>query len=195
MKHIIYIAVIVILSIFLFKAECGKPSVKGEDIKVGGKTYEVIKRTIDTQYVPYKVQGRTDTLIEDTTVYVEVPYIDSVTLRKYAEEYYTKKVFNDTININFGNVYIQDTVSRNRIISRTWWTDLELPTITETRIVKDKPKNELYVGIKSDFQKNGTFAGIGPSLLIKTKKNRIYGAGVSLVGSNIVYNIQMNIKL
>ena len=195
MKNIIYIAVIIILSIFLFKAECGKPPVKGEEIKVNGKVYEYVDRVIDTHYVRYNIKGRTDTLIEDTTIYVEVPVMDTTAMRKYVEEYYAKKVFNDTIKLDYGKIYIQDTVSTNKIVSRLWNADLLMPTITDTKIVKELPKNELYLGVRMDLEKSGTFVGIGPSLLLKTKRNRIYGVGVNLVGGQPIYNVQLNIKL
>jgi len=193
MKHIVYGLIIAFLLIMLFRSECGKPKV--EIVKVDGKKYEVIKQKIDTQYVRYNVKGRTDTLIEDTTIYVEVPVIDTTAMRKYVEEYYAKKVFNDTIKLDYGKIYIQDTVSTNKIVSRLWNADLLMPTITDTKIVKELPKNELYFGARVDLQKNGTFVGIGPSLLLKTKRNRIYGVGVNLVGGQPIYNVQLNIKL
>ena len=193
MKHIVYGLIIAFLLIMLFRAECGKP--EGKIVKVDGKKYEVLKHTIDTQYVPYKVSGKKDTIVEDTTIYVEVPVMDSNAMRKYVEDYYSKRVYNDTFNIEYGSIYVQDTVSTNKIIGRMWGTDLLIPTITDTKIVKELPKNELYLGARVDLQKNGTFVGIGPSLLLKTKRNRIYGVGVNLVGGQPIYNVQLNIKL
>lgn len=194
MKHIIYGLIIAILLVFLIKAECGKPN-DGKIIKVEGKKVKVIEHKIDTQYVPVKVKGRTDTLIEDTTIYVEVPVMDTNAMRKYLEDYYAKKVFNDTFRINYGKIYVQDTVQQNRIIGRTFGADLLVPVVKEYLTVEKLPKNELYLGVRTDWQKNGTFVGIGPSILLKTKRQRIYGVGVNLVNGKPVYNIQMNIKL
>jgi hypothetical protein len=194
MKHIVYGLIIAFLLILLFRSECGKPKVK-DVIKVNGQKVKVIEHTIDTQYVPVKVKGRTDTLIEDTTIYVEVPVMDTNAMRKYLEDYYTKKVFNDTFRINYGKIYVQDTVQMNKIIGRTFGADLLVPVVKEYLTVEKLPKTELYLGVRTDWQKNGTFVGIGPSLLLKTKRQRIYGVGVNLVNGKPIYNIQMNIKL
>jgi hypothetical protein len=194
MKHIVYGLIISFLLILLFRSECGKPK-DGGIIKVNGQKVKVIEHKIDTQYVPVKVKGRTDTLIEDTTIYVEVPILDSVELRKRLEDYYAKKVFNDTFRINYGKIYVQDTVQQNRIIGRLFGADLLVPVVKESLTVEKLPKNELYLGVRTDWEKNGTFVGIGPSLLLKTKRQRIYGVGVNLVNGKPVYNIQMNIKL
>ncbi len=53
-SNIINVLLALFVLILLYKAECGKPVVPGKDIVVGGKTYEVIKQVIDTQYVTVK---------------------------------------------------------------------------------------------------------------------------------------------
>lgn len=194
MKHIIYGLIIAILLVFLIKAECGKPK-EGKIIKVGGQKVRVIEHKIDTQYISVKQKGKTDTLIEDTIIYVKVPVMDSLLMTKIAEDYYAKRVFNDTFRINYGKIYVQDTVQQNKIIGRTFGADLLVPVVKETLTVEKLPKNEVYLGVRTDWQKNGTFVGIGPSLLLKTKRQRIYGVGVNLVDGKPIYNIQMNIKL
>lgn len=194
MKHIVYGLIIAILLVFLLKAECGKPK-DGGIIKVNGQKVRVIEHKIDTQYVPVKIKGRTDTLIEDTTIYVEVPVIDSLLMSQIANDYYAKRVFNDTLRINYGKIYVQDTVQQNRIIGRSFGADLLVPVVKESLTVEKLPKNELYLGVRTDWEKSGSFVGIGPSLLLKTKRQRIYGVGVSLVNGKPIYNIQMNIKL
>lgn len=194
MKHIVYGLIIAILLVFLLKAECGKPK-DGGIIKVNGQKVRVIEHKIDTQYVPVKIKGRTDTLIEDTTIYVEVPIIDSLLMSQIAKDYYAKRVFNDTFRINYGKIYVQDTVQQNRIVGKSFGADLLVPVVKESLTVEKLPKNELYLGVRTDWEKSGTFVGIGPSLLLKTKRQRIYGVGVSLVNGKPIYNIQMNIKL
>lgn len=194
MKHIIYGLIIAILLVFLIKAECGKPK-EGKIIKVDGQKVRVIEHKIDTQYISVKQKGKTDTLIEDTIIYVKVPVMDSLLMTKIAEDYYAKRVFNDTFRINYGKIYVQDTVQQNKIIGRTFGADLLVPVVKETLTVEKLPKNEVYLGVRTDWQKNGTFVGIGPSLLLKTKRQRIYGVGVNLVDGKPIYNIQMNIKL
>ena len=193
MKHIVYGLIIAFLLIFILKSECGKP--KGEIVKVDGKKYEVLKHTIDTQYVPVKIKGTKDTIVEDTTIYVEVPVMDSTELRKYVEEYYAKKVYNDTIKLEYGKIFIHDTISTNKIINRAFAADLLIPTITDTKIVKELPKNQIYLGVRGDVTQGYSLFGIGPQIMLKTKKNKIYGVGMMMTQDKPIYSVNFAFKL
>jgi len=195
MKHIVYGLIIAFLLIFILKSECGKPKGQGEIVKVDGKKYEVLKHTIDTQYVPVKIKGTNDTIVEDTTIYVEVPVMDSTELRKYVEEYYAKKVYNDTIKLEYGKIYIHDTISTNKIINRAFAADLLIPTITDTKIVKELPKNQIYLGVRGDVTQGYSLFGVGPQIMLKTKKNKIYGVGVMMTQDKPIYSVNFAFKL
>jgi len=195
MKHIVYGLIIAFLLIFILKSECGKPKGQGEIVKVDGKKYEVLKHTIDTQYVPVKIKGTKDTIVEDTTIYVEVPVMDSTELRKYVEEYYAKKVYNDTIKLEYGKIYIHDTISTNKIINRAFAADLLIPTITDTKIVKELPKNQIYLGVRGDVTQGYSLFGVGPQIMLKTKKNKIYGVGVMMTQDKPIYSVNFAFKL
>ena len=193
MKHIVYGLIIAFLLIFILKSECGKP--KGEIVKVDAKKYEVLKHTIDTQYVPVKIKGTKDTIVEDTTIYVEVPVIDSTELRKYVEEYYAKKVYNDTIKLEYGKIFIHDTISTNKIINRAFAADLLIPTITDTKIVKELPKNQLYFGSRVEYAQGLGIGNPSVGLMLKTKKDRMYGVSLGLNNGAPVYSGSIYIKL
>lgn len=195
MKHIVYGLIIAFLLIFILKSECGKPKGQGEIVKVDGKKYEVLKHTIDTQYVPVKIKGTKDTIVEDTTIYVEVPIMDSTELRKYVEEYYAKKVYNDTISIEYGKIFIHDTISTNKIINRAFSADLLIPTITDTKIVKELPKNQIYLGVRGDVTQGYSLFGVGPQIMLKTKKNKIYGVGMMMTQDKPIYSVNFAFKL
>jgi hypothetical protein len=195
MKHIVYGLIIAFLLIFILKSECGKPKGQGEIVKVDGKKYEVLKHTIDTQYVPVKIKGTKDTIVEDTTIYVEVPVMDSTELRKYVEEYYAKKVYNDTIKLEYGKIFIHDTISTNKIINRAFAADLLIPTITDTKIVKELPKNQIYLGVRGDVTQGYSLFGVGPQIMLKTKKNKIYGVGMMMTQDKPIYSVNFAFKL
>mgnify|MGYP006266241229 CR=1 FL=1 len=198
MKNAIYIGIILTLALFLFKAECVNNTQKGETIKVNGKKYEVVSTKIDTVYVkvsPNTVYKRGETIYKDTTIYqkVEIPntMYDSI-----VTEYYAKKVFKDTIKFNsYGNIFITDTIYRNEIHGRSLKSNLEFPSITKTTIVKEKPKNALYIGAKSIVQ-NKSIRAIGTGLMFKTKRERMYGVGAMIDNQkNINFTLDFYIKL
>jgi hypothetical protein len=207
-QHVIYLGVIILLILILFRAECGRPATKGEDIKVNGKKYELVKREIDTVFVKVKpdvVYKQGKTIYRDTTIYQEIPslgamelgdelmhnYYDSILMSHFA-----KRVFTDTIKFGTnGSVYIKDTLQENAILSRTTNSDLIFPTIKETITVKEKPKNQLYLGAKTILG-SSNISGVGTGLMLKTKRDRVYGIGAMIDGQkNVNFTVDFYIKL
>lgn len=207
-QHIVYSGIILFLAVLLFKAECSKAPQKGEDIKVNGKKYELIDRKIDTVLVPVKpdvVYRDGKTIYKDTTIYQKVPILGTSALvdelmKNYYDsilmEHFAKKVFTDTIRFGqYGNVYIKDTIQENAILARIANSDLIFPNVKETLTVKEKPKNQLYLGAKSIIV-NNTIGGIGSGVIFKTKRDRLYGVGAIIDRQkNVNFTLDLYIKL
>ena len=70
------------------------------------------------------------------------------------------------------------------ITGRSTRYNLKYPIITNTVIVPEKKKLQLYVGGGIQGQKSGIINQINANLLLKTKKDHIYGGsfGVNLLG-------------
>lgn len=207
-QHIVYSGIILFLAILLFKAECGKPAQKGEDIKVNGKKYELIDKKIDTVLVPVKpdvVYRDGKTIYKDTTIYQNVPILGTSSLSdelmknhydSILMEHFAKKVFTDTIRFgSYGNVYIRDTLQENAILSRKANSDLIFPNVRETITVKEKPKNQLYLGAKS-IVVNNTIEAIGTGVMLKSKRDRLFGFGALIDRQkNVNFTLDLYIKL
>ena len=100
-------------------------------------------------------------------------------------ELLAKNITSDSIKIDsIGHVYIIDTISQNMITGRSTHYNLKYPIITNTVIVPEKKKLQLYVGGGIQGQKSGIINQINANLLLKTKKDHIYGGsfGVNLLG-------------
>ena len=187
MRDIIFILTIIGLSFFLYK-ECNK-----EPIIIEGEPYEVLKVVRDTDYVPYKVYLPQDTLIKDTTIYVDVPYLDSLKMDSIVREYYAKAVYIDTVKVNpFGYLYLTDTVSHNTIINRSLMADLIFPVYRDTIFIGQPYRKGFYLGSRMDLTERGIF--LGPSVMY-INKNKIYSGGFSLGGGKPFYSVGLNIKL
>jgi len=181
MKNVVYGSIILLLVILLYRAECGSPVVPvgPKKVVVDGKKYDVIKEITDTQYVKYTEKGETDTVVHDTTIYVTIPVLDSVKLDSLVKLYYAKNVHSDTFKLNYGSIYVQDSVQFNKVFGRKWSTDLLIPKETKTTVVKEPAKNQVYFGAGASY---GTAITPSVGLMFKTKQERIYG--VSLGVSN-----------
>ena len=186
MKYIPYIIILVLGIVIWFLWD-------KEPIVVNGEPKEIIKVVKDTSYVRIKIPGTTDTLKIDTTIYVPYPVLDSAKMDSVVNLYVAKNVYKDTFYVlNYGSLYVNDTVQMNKIIKRELSGDLKFPYYRDTIYVGDKKKPEFYVGLRTDIL-NGT--SIGPSIMLRTKDKKIYSIYASYNQGKPVYGIGLNIKL
>jgi hypothetical protein len=177
--------ILILLGIIIFD-KC-TPGKKPEMIRVDGKPYEVLKWKIDTQYVSKKVivakPGKT--IIKDTTIYVKVP--EKVDTLQILKNFYAKNSYKDTLILpdSLGFVSISDTISQNKILFRTFSSDVREKVITDTKIVKDLPKNQVYIGLNSQFSKPSFVNSVGGSILLKTKRDKIFQIGGGVTSNNL----------
>ena len=194
MKNFVYALTVLFLLILLYRAECGSPVIPigSKKVVVDGKKYDVIKEITDTQYVKYTEKGETNTVVHDTTIYVQIPVLDSVKLDSLVKLYYAKNVYFDTLKLNYGSIYVQDSVQFNKIFGRRWSADLLIPKETKTTVVKDPAKNRVYFGAGASY---GTSITPTVGLMLKTKQERIYGVSLGVSNGLPVYGGSIYVKL
>jgi hypothetical protein len=198
-NQIINVLLGILVLVLLYRAECGKPVVPGKTVKIDGKKYEVIKQVIDTQYIKIKETKykKGEDIYHDTTIYVSVPVLDTAQMGSMLSEFYAKNTFKDTMKVGkFGQLYITDTVQYNKLVGRSLSADLMFPSITNTTIVKEKPKAHLYMGARLDYLQGSSIQNPSVGFMLKTKRDRLYGisAGVAPNGKPI-YGASFYIKL
>ena len=178
------ILILILVGIIVFD-RCN-PS-KPEIIKIDGKPYEVIKWKVDTQYFPKKIiiNKPGEVIIKDTTIYVEVP--QKVDTGKILKNFYSKNVYKDTLKLpdSLGYVSLSDTISQNKILFRSFSADVRQKVITDTKIVKDLPKTQVYLGFNSQFSKPDFVNSVGGSILLKTKNDKIFQLGAGVTSQNL----------
>lgn len=176
--YLIIIAALIVI-ILLMKA-CGNPSkiecpeIKQQTVKVDtffieGKDSIVYKPGITTI-----IPGKTEYKDVDTTAILK--------------DYFSKIVYNDTIRLDImGYVLIKDTISQNRIVSRTTVKDYRIPVIKETitNNITPSPKTQLYGGFDILGNKKEPINYFGGSLTLKTKKDQLYNIGLGLTPDGV----------
>jgi hypothetical protein len=156
-------------------------------IKIDGRKYNIIKEVIDTvdvEKVKYIKKGK-DTVYLDTIIYIRVPVnIDTLAIIK---DYFAKRVYKDTLFLpdSLGFVSIVDTITKNSIESRIFNAKVKERIIRDTKIVKDPPKNQLFVGLNSQFGGGSFVTGIGGSLIFKSKDDKLYQLGTGITNNNL----------
>lgn len=186
MKKVFNIKNIIILglvAVILFMKFCTNKTTKvGDNIKRNNKKYEVVDKTTDTVYrdTGYIVYKKGKTIYKDVPVYVKVPI--NVDTQAILKEYYAIKIYKDTFTLkdSLGTIAIQDTISENKIVSRTYDVKVREKIIRDIFYVREKPRNEWYVGGNAGVDAKDLFGFVGSSLLLKNKKERIYNLGLGL---------------
>ena len=202
-KEILIIGLIIV--ILLMRACSGDSSVQEKDIvNVDGKDYELLEQKIDTVFIEKTIEvpkyvPKYITKVE--TVTVEVPAdVDSL---KVVEDYYAKYIVKDTLNLTYefgpeitidslgtkpnpslGFGFLTDTISQNRILSRKIEWNFQIPTIYNTKIVKELPKRQFYYGVGADFNKTDFIQSAKFGILYKDKKDKIFGLNLGVINAN-----------
>jgi hypothetical protein len=173
-------------------------------VNVDGKNYELLKHKIDTVVVDHfktkYVKGENiyhETIVEKEKR-VEVPvYVKGDTIR-IVQDYHKKVLYKDKLVLDndLGSIELTDTISMNKIIGRKWNAQIKERTITDTKIVKELPKNQVYIGVGGVV--GNSLAIAGPTLSLKTKKDNIYGLNIYVdnnlnkyIGVNLAWKIKL----
>ena len=161
-KNILILALIIVVLFFVLA-----PNDMVADNKVITKIDTIIKHDTLRKYQ----KGDSIPFVVLDTIY----QIDQIHDTAYIVNDYNKiKVYSDTLRINTDNsVYIQDTITQNRILGRSFLANLSEKTITITHDIYHKPKNELFIGLLGDLRRFDNKIGIGVGLNYK-KQNESY---------------------
>jgi hypothetical protein len=163
-----------------------KKFVNFKNIRIDGKKYEVLKHTIDTievekvKVVTKKGEDIVHEVIDvDTLVLKELVNVDSAAILR---DYLAKVVYKDTLVLDggLGTIALTDTITKNRILGRTWDAKVKERIIKEEMIVKEPARNQVYYGLNAGFNKEDYVSAIGAGVILKTKKDKIYQLGIGV---------------
>ena len=188
---------IIVLCVFLLLRNCSNGDSETRDIvKVDGKKYElldqkVVEKTVKVPtYVPKYI---TKEVIKEVKIPAD---IDSLAV---VRDYYTKVTVRDTLQLNYdfpeevkdslgnkppsnlGYGILTDVIGQNSIQSRDVDWYFKIPTVYNTKIVKDLPKTQLYYGFNLGLNKTDIFSSVGGGLILKTKKDKLYQLNIGLM--------------
>lgn len=187
MRDIVFIITILALSFLLYK-QCNKAP-----IVIEGEPYEVVKVIHDTDYVPVNIYLPSDTVLVDTVIYVDVPYLDSAKIDSVLKDYYAMVVSSGTLEMKpFGFVHVIDTIQKNRIVNRSLMADLIFPVYRDTVYMRPVDLNSLYLGPKIDYTGNKMF--IGPSIMYNVK-DKVFHGSFGVGNGKPIYSVGLNFKL
>lgn len=175
-KDIILVAIVFVLWLLLFKNSTYIP--KKVDFS-NMRNYTKIVEVHDTVY-----QQKTFTKYtkgKDIQSYIiltdTLPIHDTI---RIIEDYNTTKAYIDTIRQDSNIFVIRDTISQNKILSRSFEANLREKTIVTKQLYVEKPKNALYLGFRGDFRPSNGLVVLSPSLMLSAKNKALIGLGLDL---------------
>jgi hypothetical protein len=169
-KNIQTLLIIILIGIIIFIRSCSKP--------IPSEPKTTIKTTIEyipvTETIPEYIPKWTER-IEVVIDTFKTP-IDTTAI---LVDYYSKYFYKDTLSVDtLGYVIVNDTISQNKIGSRSVEYSLNIPKITieKTTYLNNR---EFYLG--SSIQgSTGQLNYVGGELYFRTKKSQLYGVGIGI---------------
>jgi len=193
------ILILLLFGIILFLRGCGDDTGDKTIVDVDGEQYELLESKTDTIYVEKEVKVTKYVpkyITKEVIKEVEIPVdVDSLAIIK---DYFAKITVKDTLSLAYdfpegvtdslgnkpsgdlGFGILTDIISQNRIESREIDWYFKIPTVYNTTIVKELPKNEFYYGFGAGIDQTNGFNNISGNILFKTKKMKIYGLNVGI---------------
>jgi hypothetical protein len=193
------ILILLLFGIILFLRGCGTDYGDKTLVEVDGEQYELLESKTDTIYVEKEVKVTkyvpkyiTKEIIKEVEIPVDV---DSLAIIK---DYFSKVTVKDTLSLAYdfppvvtdslgnkpsgdlGFGILTDIISQNRIESREIDWYFKIPTVYNTTIVKELPKNEFYIGFGTGIDQTNGLNNLSGNVLFKTKKLNIYGLNLGL---------------
>lgn len=191
--------IIVILLIIIVLERCNSnqsadvPKIIRDTMWVSNDTTIVSKPQV-IKTIPYEVS-------RETIIKEYLPDSNYAGLLKQYEDLVSqllaKNIMQDSIRIDTnGYVKITDTVQKNLIVGRSTEVSMKYPIIKETIIQPPLKTRQVYLGGQVSASQGQLINGINGGLLLKNKKDQIYGVTVGVnTDGNISYGLQSYWKI
>lgn len=173
----------------LFQQMCGTKQCEDKVVtRVIRDTTYITERDTVARYVP-KITKEIEPqfiVLRDSLLFFKD--VDTATILR---DYFTTRYYLDSIATKYGNVTVMDSVRENRIVSRSWATNFNIPVVKETII--QKPRTQLYAGFSALSGQRAIGAEL--NFTLKTKKDQQYEVGAGLFGTQWYGRIGTKFKI
>jgi hypothetical protein len=194
MKHLRdYILIISFFFLGVFAYESCHKTNKLEDIDLSN--YVKVKEVHDTVY--QKTYRKT--YIKGDSIPFVIIATDTTTIHdtiRIINDYNAVVAYTDTINQDSNIFVINDTISQNRIKSRSFEAKITEKTIYVKQFYAEKAKHRLYYGIRGDFSQSNGLEVVSPGLILNAKNKALIGLNLNInKNNNITYSGSLYFKI
>jgi len=96
-----------------------------------------------------------------------------------------KKSVIDTLKLEYGYIYLTDTLSGNSIVSRKFIPKIKVPSKEKIVYEEKEPEPSFYIGINSGLDKPNYVYNLGTSLFYQTPRSGMYQVGIGVWNQTI----------
>lgn len=177
-KDIILVAIVFVLWLFFFKDSTYiNKKVDFSDMRNYRKLVEVHDTVYQKTFISRQKKGDSIPYVIIVPDSVQVLVHDTI---RIVGDYYAIKAFTDSIKQDSNIFVIRDTISQNKILSRSFEASLREKTIVTKQLYVEKPKNALYLGFRGDFKPSNGLVVLSPSVMLNAKNKALIGLGFDL---------------
>jgi len=176
-KDILLVAIVFVLWLLFFRDAKYVGKADFSDMRNYRKLVEVHDTVFQEKTLTRYKQGK------DIQSYIILTDTEKVEIHDTIEvlsDYMRKYAYNDTIYQDSNNFVITDTISQNKILSRSFKANLTEKTIITKQLYVEKPKNTLYCGFRGDFRPSNGLQVVSPSLMLNAKNKALIGLSLDL---------------
>jgi hypothetical protein len=165
-----YIAILIMIGIIIYLQFFVPPQILETEKLVYDTIPQEVIYEVEVE-VPYEVEVEKIVEVPAPTPLVDTSFI--------LQEYYVKNFESDTITLsnNQGVVYLFDTISQNKVISRNFSATIKPKIVREPALELPKIRNQVYIGLNGALSQQDWVNSIGTSILLKTKDDKIFQLG------------------
>ena len=165
-----HIVILLMVGIIIFLQFFVPPQIEIEEKLVYDTIPQEVIYEVEVE-VPYEVEVEKIVEVPAPTPLVDTSFI--------LQEYYVKNFESDTITLsnNQGFIYLFDTISQNKVISRNFSTTIKPKIVREPVLELPKVRNQVYVGLNGALSQQDWVNSIGTSILLKTKDDKVFQLG------------------
>lgn len=179
-KDIILVAIVFVLWLLLFKNSTYIPKkVDFSNMRNYTKVVEVHDTVYQQKTLTKYTKGKdiqSYIILTDT-----LPIHDTI---RIIEDYNTTRAYVDSIKQDSNIFVIKDTISQNKILSRSFEAKITQKTIVTKQLYVEKPKNALYLGFRGDFRPLNGLVVLSPSVMLSAKNKALIGLSLDLYRNN-----------
>jgi hypothetical protein len=165
-----HIVILLMVGIIVFLQFFVPPQIEIEEKLVYDTIPQEVIYEVEVE-VPYEVE--VEKIVE---VPAPTPLVDTTFILK---NFFIKNFVQDTItlNNNQGVVYLFDSISQNKVVSRNFSATIKPKIVREPALELPKIRNQVYVGLNGALSQQDWVNSLGTSILLKTKDDKVFQLG------------------